>query len=293
MSARNIGLTSAGRGASASERLETLTASAAGRVAPEARIETSPTGLDTAAPRPTRPAHLRSADELRALAEAGNALLSPEGGPEASAAEVVAWVAANFTTDAAAVACSMADAVLPHVVAAALPGVDVLFLDTGYHFTETYVTRDEVARALDVRIVDVLPQQTVAEQDAEFGAELFARDPGLCCARRKVEPLQRALGGYEVWFTGVRREEAPTRTDTPLVTYDERNGLVKVNPLAAWTFDELLDYAGAHQVPVNLLMSHGYPSIGCEPCTKPVAAGEDPRSGRWAGLAKTECGLHL
>ena len=96
-----------------------------------------------------------------------------------------------------------------------------------------------------------------------------------------------------MWFTGVRREEAPTRTNTPLVQWDERNGLVKVNPLAAWTFDELLDHAGAHQVPVNLLMSHGYPSIGCEPCTKPVAAGEDPRSGRWAGLAKTECGLHL
>ena len=91
----------------------------------------------------------------------------------------------------------------------------------------------------------------------------------------------------------MRREEAPTRVNTPLVTWDERNGLVKVNPLAAWTFDELLDYAGAHEVTVNLLMSHGYPSIGCEPCTKPVAAGEDPRSGRWAGLAKTECGLHL
>jgi phosphoadenosine phosphosulfate reductase len=250
-------------------------------------------GLETDATRPPRPAGLRSRDELRALAEAGDRELGSLTDHEASAAEVVAWVAEHFDTDAAAVACSMADAVLPHVIAGQLHGVDVLFLDTGYHFTETYVTRDEVARALDVRIVDVLPEQTVAEQDAEFGAELFARDPGLCCARRKVAPLQRALGGYEVWFTGVRREEAPTRTNTPLVTWDERNGLVKVNPLAAWTFDELLDYAGAHQVPVNLLMSHGYPSIGCEPCTKPVAAGEDPRSGRWAGLAKTECGLHL
>ncbi len=240
-----------------------------------------------------RAAALRSHDELRALAEAGNAELGNFTDHEASAAEVVAWVARNFSTDAAAVACSMADAVLPHVVAAELPGVDVLFLDTGYHFTETYVTRDEVARALDVRVVDVLPEQTVAEQDAEFGAELFSRDPGLCCARRKVAPLQHALSGYELWFTGVRREEAPTRTNTPLVQWDERNGLVKVNPLAAWTFDDLLDHAGAHQVPVNLLMSHGYPSIGCEPCTRPVAAGEDPRSGRWAGLAKTECGLHL
>jgi phosphoadenosine phosphosulfate reductase len=240
-----------------------------------------------------RAATLRSRDELQALAEAGNLELGSLTDHEASAAEVVAWVAEHFATDAAAIACSMADAVLPHVVAERLPGIDVLFLDTGYHFTETYVTRDEVARALDVRVVDVLPERTVAQQDAEFGAKLFSRDPAQCCAMRKVAPLQQALSGYELWFTGVRREEAPTRTNTPLVQWDDRNGLVKVNPLAAWSFDELTDYAGAHQVPVNLLMSHGYPSIGCEPCTKPVAAGEDPRSGRWAGLAKTECGLHL
>ena len=241
-----------------------------------------------ARPAESRPADLRPLDELRALAERGARDLE-----NATAAEIVQWVADNFETSRAAVACSMADAVLPHVVATALPGVDVLFLDTGYHFVETYSTRDEVARALDVRIVDVLPQKTVAEQDAEFGTELFARDPNLCCAMRKVEPLGRALAGYELWFTGVRREEAPTRAETPVIGWDEKNGLVKVNPLAAWTFTELLDYASEHAVPVNLLLSNGYPSIGCEPCTKPVAEGEDPRSGRWAGLAKTECGLHL
>ena len=235
----------------------------------------------------------RSAEELEALAERGNVELGSLTDHEASPAEVVAWVAANFGADAAAVACSMADAALPHLVAEQLPGVDVLFLDTGYHFVETHVTRDEVARALDVRVVDVKPKQTVAEQDAEFGAKLHDRDPALCCERRKVAPLKDALGGYEVWFTGVRREEAPTRSATPLISWDEKNGLVKVNPLAAWTFDELLDYATAHDVPLNLLLSNGYPSIGCEPCTKPVAEGEDPRSGRWAGLAKTECGLHL
>lgn len=238
-------------------------------------------------PTPERPA-LRSHDELRALAEAGAVELDG-----ATADEVVAWVAANFRVDAAAVACSMADAVLPHLVSQHLPGVDVLFLDTGYHFTETHVTRDEVALGLDVRVVDVLPAQTVAEQDAEYGAELFSRDPGLCCALRKVAPLQASLTGYELWFTGVRRDEAPTRANTPLIVWDDRNGLVKVNPLAAWSFDELLDYAGLHAVPVNLLMANGYPSIGCAPCTKPVAEGEDPRAGRWAGLAKTECGLHL
>jgi phosphoadenosine phosphosulfate reductase len=235
----------------------------------------------------------RTHDELRALAEQGNIELGSLTDHEATPAEVVAWVAKHFGVDAAAVACSMADAALPHLVAEQLPGVDVLFLDTGYHFAETRFTRDEVERVLDVRIVDVLPEQTVAEQDAEFGEKLFARDPGLCCARRKVAPLQDALAGYEVWFTGVRREEAPTRANTPLITWDERNGLVKVNPVAAWTFDDLLDYAGAHQVPVNLLVSNGYPSIGCEPCTQPVAPGEDPRAGRWAGLSKTECGLHL
>lgn len=234
----------------------------------------------------------RTREELAALAEQGNAELGSLTDHEASAAEVVAWVARNFGADAAAVACSMADAALPHLVAEQLPGVDVLFLDTGYHFTETYATRDEVERALDVRIVDVTPDQTVAEQDAEFGAKLFERDPALCCARRKVAPLQDALGGYELWFTGVRRDEAPTRTNTPLVTWDERNGLVKVNPVAAWSFDEVLAYAAEHKAPVNLLVNFGYPSIGCEPCTKRVAPGEDPRSGRWAGQAKTECGLH-
>jgi phosphoadenosine phosphosulfate reductase len=235
----------------------------------------------------------RSREELKALAEQGNLELGSLTDHEASPAEVVAWVARNFGSDAAAVACSMADAALPHLVAEQLPGVDVLFLDTGYHFAETRYTRDEVGRVLDVRIVDVLPEQTVAQQDAEFGAKLHDRDPALCCERRKVGPLKDALGGYEVWFTGVRREEAPTRTNTPLVTWDERNGLVKINPVAAWTFDDLLDYAGEHNVPVNLLVSNGYPSIGCEPCTKPVAPGEDPRSGRWAGLSKTECGLHV
>ncbi|POH65730.1 MULTISPECIES: phosphoadenylyl-sulfate reductase [Cryobacterium] len=230
----------------------------------------------------------RSPDELRALAAAGAAELD-----EASADEVIAWVARNFGTEAAAVACSMADAVLPHTVSRRLPGVDVLFLDTGYHFAQTHDTRGDVARLLPVRIVDVLPERTVTEQDAEHGSELFARDPNLCCALRKVDPLHRVLGGYEVWFTGVRRDEAPTRANTPLIAWDERNGLVKVNPLAAWSFEDILDYAGTHNVPVNPLMAQGYPSIGCAPCTKPVAEGDDPRSGRWASLAKTECGLHL
>jgi phosphoadenosine phosphosulfate reductase len=229
----------------------------------------------------------RSTDELRALAEAG----ARELGPDATADEVAVWAARTFP-GTLAVACSMADAVLPAVVANHAPGVDVLFLDTGYHFAETYGTRAQVAHELDVTIVDVLPKLTVAEQDAEYGPRLYERDPAACCRMRKVEPLKAALGGYEAWVTGIRRDEGPTRADTPLVTFDEQFGLVKLNPLAAWTFDEVVDYANDHRVPVNLLLSDGYPSIGCEPCTQRVAPGDDPRAGRWSGFAKTECGLH-
>lgn len=238
----------------------------------------------TAGPRPaaeTRRLQELAADGARQL------------GWDAPAEEVVAWVRANFEVRDAAVACSMADAVLPHLVADQLPGVDVLFLETGYHFAETQATREEVARLLDVTIVDVLPEQTVAEQDQAYGPELFSRDPGLCCKLRKMDPLRRALAGYQVWFTGVRRDEAPTRTSTPLVSWDEVHGLVKVNPVAPWSFDQLTGYASRHAVPLNLLLQHGYPSIGCRPCTRPVAPGGDPRAGRWAGLAKTECGIHV
>ncbi len=149
-----------------------------------------------------------------------------------------------------------------------------------------------MADELDVTVVDVLPELTVTEQDARFGPRLHQRDPVACCAMRKMEPLARTLAGYEAWVTGVRRDEAPTRTNTPLVTFDEKHGLVKVNPLVRWSLDDVTAYAINHAVPVNLLLSEGYPSIGCEPCTQRVAPGADPRSGRWAGLSKTECGIH-
>ncbi|HJR89447.1 MAG TPA: phosphoadenylyl-sulfate reductase [Aeromicrobium sp.] len=210
---------------------------------------------------------------------------------EAEADEVLAWVAQEFGYRTA-VACSMADAVLPHVVQKHLPWVDTLFLETGYHFAETLGTRDAVASTMQLTIVDVMPTLTVEEQDAKYGKDLFARDPGLCCQMRKVEPLTEQLAHYEAWITGVRREDSWLRANTPVVEWDDKNGMVKVNPLAAWTFDELLDYAAEHDVIINPLLNDGYPSIGCAPCTKRVAPGEDPRSGRWAGLDKTECGLH-
>lgn len=229
----------------------------------------------------------RSVAELRAVAEVG-ARLCDEADPFA----IAEWAAENFP-GTLAVASSMADAVLPHLVSSRAPGVDVLFLDTGLHFPETLATRDVVARRLPVNVVTVQPALSLAEQEREYGPELNRRDPSTCCRLRKVEPLARALAGYEAWVTGLRREETPARAGAPAISFDERHQLVKINPLVTWGADQMLAYAELHDVPTNPLLSDGYPSIGCLPCTRRVDPGQDPRAGRWAGLAKTECGIHL
>jgi phosphoadenosine phosphosulfate reductase len=225
--------------------------------------------------------------DLREVARRG----AEELGPDATAEQVLAWTAATFGRRFI-VASNMQDAVLVDLAARAAPGVDVLFLDTGYHFPETIGTRDAVAATYDVHIVDARAEHTVAEQDALLGRNLFAREPDRCCFLRKVLPLQRTLAGYDAWVTGVRRVEAPTRRHTPLVAYDEKFGLVKVNPLAAWSDDDMDAYIERHGILVNPLVSEGYPSIGCRPCTAKPLPGTDKRSGRWAGTGKIECGLH-
>jgi phosphoadenosine phosphosulfate reductase len=191
------------------------------------------------------------------------------------------------------VASNMADAVLVDLAAKVRPGVPVLFLDTGYHFAETVGTRDAVQGLYDIHLINVTPEHTVDEQDELLGKNLFASDPHECCRLRKVLPLTNALRGYAAWVTGLRRAEAPTRANAPLISFDEQFGLVKVNPLAAWSDQDVDDYIHVHDVLVNPLVDEGYPSIGCAPCTAKPAAGADSRSGRWQGLAKTECGLHL
>ena len=205
--------------------------------------------------------------------------------------QILAWAAATYG-EGLIVASNMQDAVLVKLGAEARPGVDVLFLETGYHFAETLGTRDAVAQVYGVNIVEAHPEQTVAEQDALIGKDLFATDPGQCCHLRKVVPLQQTLARYDGWVTGVRRVEAPTRANTPLVTWDERHALVKVNPIAHWTDAQMDAYIADHAILVNPLVAEGYPSIGCQPCTAKPAPGADPRSGRWAGFTKTECGLH-
>jgi phosphoadenosine phosphosulfate reductase len=227
-----------------------------------------------------------AAGDLREVADAANELLA-----EASAAEIIEWANRTFGADLV-VASSMADTHLVHLAQSVAPGINVLFLDTGYHFAETIGTRDAAAQAYRVNLISILPRQTVAEQDAEYGAKLHDRNPDQCCAMRKVEPLERGLKPYTAWINGMRREESPTRANIRVVDYDAKRDKVKISPIAAWTQDEVDAYVEDNSVLINPLFMDGYTSIGCEPCTRRPLPGEDPRAGRWAGLAKTECGLH-
>jgi len=224
--------------------------------------------------------------ELPAIARQAGADL--EG---SSALDVLRWAEATFGS-AWCVASSMADAVLPHLASHVRPGVDVIFLDTGYHFAETIGTRDAVAATMPVTVHSIQPRQTVAEQDAEFGPELFARDPDRCCAMRKVAPLAAALDPYQAWATGLRRDEARTRANARVVEWDAARSMIKLNPIAAWTQDDVDAYLAEHRILVNPLLFDGYGSVGCAPCTRRITAREDARAGRWAGTSKIECGLH-
>jgi phosphoadenosine phosphosulfate reductase len=187
---------------------------------------------------------------------------------------------------------SMGDSVLAHLASEVAPGVDVFFLDTGYHFAETLGTRDAVAATLPVNLVTLSPTISVRQQDEQYGPDLWSRNPDLCCALRKVEPLNEALVGYDAWATGLRRDETHSRVVTPVVGWDEKKQKVKVSPLARWTQADVDAYVAKHNILVNPLQYDGYPSIGCWPCTRRVTPGDDPRSGRWAGSGKTECGIH-
>lgn len=231
---------------------------------------------------PTR----RSPAQLSSLAAEGAALLA-----DAPAEEIARWAAATFG-DRFCVTSSMADAVVAHLFSRAAPGVDVVFLDTGLHFPETLKVRDIVAKTMNVNVRSIRPRMTVGQQDGEFGPRLFARNPDECCFLRKVEPLERALADYDSWATGLRRDESPTRANTPVVAFDAKKGKVKVNPIAAWTQADVDRYVSRWNVPVNELFKKGFGSIGCWPCTRRTKAGEDPRAGRWAMFEKTECGLH-
>lgn len=227
-----------------------------------------------------------TADDLRNLAERAGRELE-----DASPLDILRWAAETFGPRFC-VTSSMEDAVVAHLASRAFPGVDVVFLDTGYHFPETIGTRDAVGAVMDVNLITLTPVQTVAEQDAEYGPRLHERDPDLCCALRKVKPLEEGLTAYDAWATGLRRDESPTRANTPVVGWDEKRRKVKISPIARWTQDDVDAYIAEHGVLANPLLMDGYTSVGCAPCTRRVLEGEDARAGRWAGRGKTECGLH-
>jgi phosphoadenosine phosphosulfate reductase len=199
-----------------------------------------------------------------------------------TATEVIRWAADTFGPHLA-LAASMTDAVLIDLAIKVAPAIEVVFIDTGYHFPETLETVENVRRyyGLNLRIM------TVATHDEE----LWKVDPTNCCSAVKVGQLDRALAGKAAWMSGLRRDESATRADSPMLARDLR-GLIKINPLANWTAGQVEAYIKEHNILVNPLLDQGYPSIGCMPCTNKVAPGEDPRSGRWAGQNKTECGLH-
>jgi phosphoadenosine phosphosulfate reductase len=198
------------------------------------------------------------------------------------ATKIIAWAVETFAPHLAMTA-SMTDAVLIDLAHKVFPAIEVVFIDTGYHFPETLATVEEVRRHYGLN----LRMMTVARQDED----LWQADPENCCSAVKVGQLDRALAGKQAWMSGLRRTEADTRASAPIVSRDLR-GLVKINPLALWTDDDVDDYIAANDIIVNPLTRQGYPSIGCMPCTSPVADGEDARAGRWRGRTKTECGLH-
>lgn len=207
--------------------------------------------------------------------------------------ELLALAVERFGTKVA-LACSFGaeDVVLVDMLVKINPEVPIFYLDTDKHFRETYETRDRLAARYGISFVQVKPALTLEEQAARYGDRLWERDPNLCCNLRKVEPLKAFLRDFDAWITGIRREQAPTRANARKVEWDAKFGVVKFNPLADWTFKDVWRYIHENGVPYNPLHDRGYPSIGCECCTRPVRPGEDFRAGRWAGFNKTECGLH-
>jgi phosphoadenosine phosphosulfate reductase len=182
--------------------------------------------------------------------------------------------------------------VLIDMAARLRPDIRVFTLNTDLLFPETYDLMSKVESRYEIKIEQVKPALSLEEQEHKHGAALWLRAPDQCCYMRKVQPLREKLATLDAWIAAIRRDQTPDRAQAKKIEWDSKFGLVKINPLADWASDMVWDYIRENEVPYNPLHDHGYPSIGCAPCTRPVAAGADPRSGRWAGFAKTECGLH-
>jgi phosphoadenosine phosphosulfate reductase len=214
---------------------------------------------------------------------------------ERTAEEVLDFVLASRTPSRACLTCSFQaeDIIVLNLLRKRIPTIPVLFLETGYHFADTCQFRDQIAREWNLNLVNVVPKKTVAQQESEFGV-LYRDEPSKCCQLRKVEPLMAALEPFEVWFTGLRREQSPTRKNLRKAE-DHRlpsgKTVLKVSPLADWTWAKVWEYTGTNQLNYLPQYDHGYASIGCEPCTALPEDPNNPRSGRWGGK-KLECGIH-
>jgi phosphoadenosine phosphosulfate reductase len=213
-----------------------------------------------------------------------------EGRP---AQEILRWAVERYSPRLAmATAFGAEGCAILHMLAEIGSDVFVFNLDTGYQFAETLETRERLIERYGIPIHFVRAESSVAEMEHEYGGPIYGRDPNLCCHIRKVAPLERTLKEYDAWISAIRRDQTPDRAGAPVVGWDAKFHLVKVNPLVDWTKKDVWTFLMKHDVPYNPLHDQGYPSIGCWPCTRPVMVGEDDRAGRWAGLAKTECGLH-
>ena len=210
----------------------------------------------------------------------------------ASPEEIIRLAVETFPNITFACSFGAEDVVLVDMLQKISPKTDIFYLDTDFHFKETYLTRDRMVEKYGIEFVRVSPKITPEEQISLHGDSLWTVNPNQCCDIRKVEPLTRVLSGYDAWITGIRRDQAPTRANAKKVEYDTKFGLVKFNPIASWTSEDVWNYIRANDVIYNPLHDMNYPSIGCEYCTRQVMPGEDPRAGRWAGNEKTECGLH-
>jgi len=233
--------------------------------------------------------------DARALGKAELELIAEDAGQrlaDARAIDVLTWASLTFG-DRMVVASSMADGVVAHLASRTYKGVKVAFLDTGLHFVETIGTRDALAATLNIEVVNATPDLTTDEQAQKFGPALWSTDPDRCCQLRKVAPLERVLAPFRAWVTGIRGDETAARVGTPVVHWDAKRGMVKVNPIARWSTAEVDAYAARHGVLVNPLRQLGFASIGCAPCTRPVRPGENARAGRWADADKSECGIHV
>lgn len=211
-------------------------------------------------------------------------------------ATVLKWAATEFDRLAVATSFQGSGLVILHLLREVRPDVPIFFLDTGFHFDETLAFRDRIASEWGLVVTTLQGRHPSAEDQAkEYGPELYRRDPNLCCHINKVEPLQRALEDHDAWISGIRRDQSPLRTGTPVLeaqVLPSGREILKVHPLAQWTKADVQAYLEEHDIPTHPLLERGYASIGCWPCTRVVRAGEDERVGRWDGFTKTECGIH-